>query len=54
MSGMLVLGTFIGLSVGNFGLEILNKKRWTVALERSYFQGVALLAIWLLTFLRTP
>lgn len=51
---MLTLGTFVGMAVGNFGLEYFGRKRWSTAWERTYFQGVALLGIWLLHFLRTP
>jgi hypothetical protein len=39
---------FIGLSVGNFLYSFFVGGDYDVALERSFFQGVALLCVWLI------
>jgi len=39
---------FIGLSIGNFGYQFVNKKDYNAAFERSFFQAVALVAVFLL------
>lgn len=36
----------VGFTVGNYLFQALTKKKWNTAFERSYFQGMALLAIY--------
>lgn len=43
------LVVFIGLLSGNFMVQALTTEMYTVALERSYFQGIALFAYWACT-----
>ncbi len=44
-----VLATWIGLSIGNFVWQAMRGSHdWGQAAERSFFQGVALLAVVLL------
>ena len=33
---------FVALAIGNFIYQAATKKNWALALERSFFQGVAL------------
>jgi hypothetical protein len=40
---------FVGLSSGNFVAELFSNQNFELATERSYFQGVALLAYWICT-----
>ncbi len=37
---------WFGLTLGNFTVEWFKTKDWPEAMERSYYQGVALLAAW--------
>ena len=43
------LAVFIGLLSANFIVEALTTELYMVAVERSYFQGIALLTYWLCT-----
>ncbi len=36
------VGLWAGLTVGNFLWQLATKKEWGVAIERSFFQAVAL------------
>lgn len=36
--------TFLGLTAGNYIWQVLKGKNWILAAERSFFQGVALIA----------
>jgi len=40
---MKALKVFIGLALANFFIQLVGEGHYLVALERSYFQGVALL-----------
>ena len=37
---------WLGLSVGNFAYEAMFDHEWGVDAERSFFQGIAILASW--------
>lgn len=38
--------SFLGLAIGNYLFQLLKSPpQWDVAFERSYFQGVAILAL---------
>lgn len=39
---MRALGLIIGLSLANFAYQALHDRRWDVALERTWFQAVAI------------
>ena len=46
---MMLLALWIGLSIGNFVWQALQGySNWNQAAERSFFQAVALLAVFLL------
>jgi hypothetical protein len=47
----LLIGVLIGLTVGNFLYQAFGHMDWLVAIERSYFQMSALIAIGLAQFL---
>lgn len=36
-------------TVANFAYQAVNHRKWLTAFERSYFQGVAFAAAWLLS-----
>ena len=38
---------FIMLMVGNFGWAAVHGQIWDTAIERSYFQGLALFVVWI-------
>ncbi|WP_157072072.1 hypothetical protein [Cupriavidus sp. HPC(L)] len=38
---------FIMVAAGNFAYAALNDRNWWDAVERTYFQGVALLCVWI-------
>lgn len=40
------------LTVGNFLYQALTSGNWAAATERSFFQGVAIFAVWLTIVLR--
>jgi hypothetical protein len=40
---MKALKVFIGLALANFFIQLVGEGHYLVALERSYFQGVALI-----------
>jgi len=40
---------WLGLATGNFLYQLFNKRQWSVAFERSFFQGVALLLAHIIT-----
>jgi hypothetical protein len=42
-----LLAAFLGLALGNFIYQYFSKQNYTVALDRSFFQGIALFAIWI-------
>lgn len=47
-----VLFLFLGLTTGNFIFQAsCEKPQWDVAAERSFFQFVALFALWILSIL---
>jgi hypothetical protein len=46
MTGNLI-PVFISLTLANFAVQFFGQELYSVALERSYFQGVALFILWL-------
>lgn len=40
------LEVIIGFTVGNFGWQLLAGRDWMVAVDRSYFQAVAVGYLW--------
>ena len=45
---MKLLKVFIGLLLANFFMQFIGNENYMVALERSYFQGMALLTYWVI------
>jgi hypothetical protein len=43
---MTALRVFVALALANFVVQYLGQEDYLVALERSYFQGVALVTYW--------
>lgn len=41
-----IAGTTLGLIVGNFAYQALTGAQWGIAMERSFFQLVAIITIW--------
>lgn len=52
MAGRLILDAFclsIALGMGNFSYQIITKRDWSTALERSFFQAIAImLYLWVI------
>jgi len=44
-----MLAVFIGLVLGNFGYQLINAHKWMVAWDRTFFQGLALVAVLIAT-----
>jgi len=47
MSGANLFWLFLGLSGGNFIYQLIKNKDYETAFERSFFQGVAILSIYI-------
>lgn len=45
---MKLLTIFICLTIANFAYQAFTKHNFVVAVERSWFQGIALLAVYLI------
>ncbi len=45
---MKILNVFIALTLANFVVQFLGQKDYATAMDRSYFQGVALFTYWLI------
>jgi hypothetical protein len=43
-----LLGLLVGLTAGNFAYQLFTAQDWITATERSFFQFMALLAVWIL------
>ena len=46
MTGKLI-PVFISLALANFAVQFFGQELYSVALERSYFQAVALFILWI-------
>jgi len=46
---MRLFAVFVGLAIGNFFAQSLSGDNYELALERTYFQGLALLTYWICT-----
>ena len=44
---MKILTVFFGLALANFMVQFFTQELYYLALERSYFQGIALFTYWL-------
>ena len=44
---MKLIGVFLALIAGNFIYQLMTALDWSTAIERSWFQGAALLLAWL-------
>jgi hypothetical protein len=42
-----LLAAFLGLALGNFIYQCFSKQNYSVAIDRTFFQGIALFAIWI-------
>lgn len=47
---LMCAAVFTGAVIANFAYQWLHRRYWDVAAERSYFQGVVLLALWLVAW----
>lgn len=46
INALYLLGTWVALILGNYSFAYMHNKDYELAIERSYFQGIALLAAW--------
>lgn len=47
MRAVTLIAVWAGLAIGNFAWQMFGDALWAVAAERSFFQGLAVLAVWL-------
>lgn len=54
LSSTALFGLFVGLTAGNFAYQLCAAQDWANATERSFFQLMALLAVWIAGFVYQP
>jgi len=45
--GLILICILLGLALGNYVFQCFSQGEWIVALERTFFQLVALLSVWI-------
>jgi hypothetical protein len=54
MDAIICSAVWAGLAVGNFLYQLFGQRLWAVAAERSYFQGLALLTVFVMARYLAP
>jgi hypothetical protein len=47
LSGASLIGIIFGLTLGNFAFQVFVSQDWSTAVERSFFQCIAIFCVWI-------